>query len=265
MVNIYSLKGKVVGKTELPKVFKTDFRPDVIQKAVVFLQSSKRQPYSNKENAGMFTSADYFGRRKGAYRMTINKGMSRLPREKSGGGGLGRVRLVPNSVGGRRSHPPKNKDWTKKMNNKEYMLAIKSAIAATQNKELLTERGHDIEGLLEVPLVVEDSFEKILKTKEVIEALTALGLANDLSRASEKSIRAGRGKTRGRKYKKKKTALIVIKEDSGLVKSAGNIPGIDVVALEDLDIELLAPGTHAGRLIIWTKGALENLDSIVGE
>jgi large subunit ribosomal protein L4e len=145
------------------------------------------------------------------------------------------------------------------------MLAIKSAIAATQNKELLTERGHDIEGLLEVPLVVEDSFEKVLKTKEVIEALTALGLANDLSRASEKSIRAGRGKTRGRKYKKKKTALIVIKEDSGIVKSAGNIPGIDVVALEDLDIELLAPGTHAGRLIIWTKGALENLDSVVGE
>jgi large subunit ribosomal protein L4e len=145
------------------------------------------------------------------------------------------------------------------------MLAIKSAIAATQNKELLTQRGHDIEGLLEVPLVVEDSFEKMLKTKEVIEALTALGLANDLSRASEKSIRAGRGKTRGRKYKKKKSALIVIKEDSGLIKSAGNIPGIDVVALEDLDIELLAPGTHPGRLIVWTKGALENLDSVVGE
>lgn len=265
MVNIYSLEGKIVGKADMPRVFKTDYRPDVIQKAVVLMQSTKRQPYSNKENAGMFSSADYFGRRKGAYRMTINKGMSRLPREKSGGGGLGKVRLTPNSVGGRRSHPPKNKDWTKKMNNKEYMLAIKSAIAATQDKELLTERGHDIEGLLEVPLVVVDDFQKILKTKEVIEALTALGLANDLSRANEKSIRAGRGKTRGRKYKKKKSALIVIKEDAGIVKSAGNIPGIDVVALEDLDIELLAPGTHPGRLTLWTKGALENLDKILGE
>ncbi len=265
MVNVYSLEGKIVGKVDLPRVFKTDFRPDVIQKAVVCLQSSKRQPYSNKENAGMFTSADYFGRRKGAYRMTINKGMSRLPREKSGGGGLGKVRLIPNSVGGRRAHPPKNKDWTKKMNNKEYLLAIKSAIAATQNKEFLTERGHDIEGIPEIPLVVEDTFEKIAKTKDVIGALTALGLGNDLSRASEKSIRAGRGKMRGRKYRKKKSALIVFKEDAGIVKSAGNIPGIDAVALEDLDIELLAPGTHAGRLIIWTKGALENLDKIVGE
>jgi len=203
MVNVYSLKGKAVDKIELPKVFKTDFRPDVIQKAVVYLQSSKRQPYGNKKNAGMFSSADYFGRRKGAYRMTINRGMSRIPREKTGGGGLGRVRLIPNSVGGRRAHPPKNKDWTKKINNKEYMLAVKSAIAATQNKDLIIKRGHDIEGVLEVPLVVEDDFQKVMKTKEVVEVLTALGLANDLSRASEKTIRAGRGKSRGRKYRKR--------------------------------------------------------------
>jgi len=175
----------------------------VIQKAVVYLQSSKRQPYGNKKNAGMFSSADYFGRRKGAYRMTINRGMSRIPREKTGGGGLGRVRLIPNSVGGRRAHPPKNKDWTKKINNKEYMLAVKSAIAATQNKDLIIKRGHDIEGVLEVPLVVEDDFQKVMKTKEVVEVLTALGLANDLSRASEKTIRAGRGKSRGRKYRKR--------------------------------------------------------------
>jgi len=114
MVNVYSLKGKAVDKIELPKVFKTDFRPDVIQKAVVYLQSSKRQPYGNKKNAGMFSSADYFGRRKGAYRMTINRGMSRIPREKTGGGGLGRVRLIPNSVGGRRAHPPKTRTGQKR-------------------------------------------------------------------------------------------------------------------------------------------------------
>jgi len=83
------------------------------------------------------------------------------------------------------------------------MLAVKSAIAATQNKDLIIKRGHDIEGVLEVPLVVEDDFQKVMKTKEVVEVLTALGLANDLSRASEKTIRAGRGKSRGRKYRKR--------------------------------------------------------------
>jgi large subunit ribosomal protein L4e len=263
MANIYSLKGKAVGKMELPEVFRTEYRPDLIQRAVVALQSESRQPYANSPGSGMKSSADYFGRRKGAYRMTINRGMSRLPREKTGGGGLGKVRLVPNSAGGRRAHPPKGKDYLKKINYKEYMFALKSAIAATQNKEFLHERGHIIEGLAEVPLVVEDSFENLLKTKDVIGVLESLGLSADLDRAGEKTIRAGKGKGRGRPYKKKKSALIVIKQDGGVGKGARNIPGVDVVTLEELDVELLAPGTHAGRLTIWSKSALENLGTII--
>jgi large subunit ribosomal protein L4e len=263
MANIYSLKGKAVGKMELPEVFRTEYRPDLIRRAVVALQSENRQPYANSEGSGMKSSADYFGRRKGAYRMTINRGMSRLPREKTGGGGLGKVRLVPNSVGGRRAHPPKGKDYSKKINTKEYMFALKSAIAATRNKEFLQERGHIIEGLAEVPLVIEDSFENLLKTKDVIGVLASLGLSADLDRAGEKTIRAGKGKGRGRPYRKKKSALIVIKQDGGIGKGARNIPGVDVVTLEELDVELLAPGTHAGRLTIWSKSALENLGTII--
>lgn len=264
MANIYSLKGKPIGKMELPPVFKTEYRPDLIQRAVVAIQSEKRQPYSNSEGAGMKSSADYFGRRKGAYRMTINRGMSRIPREKTGGGGLGRARLIPNTVGGRRAHPPKGKDYTKKINRKEYLLALKSAIAATQNREFLQKRGHVIEGLAEVPLIVEDSFENMLKTKDVMEVLEALGLSEDLGRAQEKkTIRAGRGKGRGRPYRKKKSALIVVKNDGGIGKGAGNIPGVDVTTLENLDVELLAPGTHAGRLTIWTKSAIENIDKVL--
>ena len=78
--------------------------------------------------------------------MTINRGMSRLPREKLGGGGLGKVRMVPQSVGGRVAHPPKKeKNYEKKINMKEYMLALKSAIAALANKELAMKRGHKVE------------------------------------------------------------------------------------------------------------------------
>jgi len=262
MVNIYSLQGKAVGKIDLPAVFKTEYRPDLIQRAVVSLQSERRQPYSNSEGSGMKSSADYFGRRKGAYRMTINRGMSRIPREKPGGGGLGKVRLIPSSVGGRRAHPPKGKDYTKKMNNKEYLYALKSAIAATQAKDILKQRGHITDGLKEIPLIVEDALEKLAKTSEVVSVLLALGLENDLRRAEGKTIRAGRGKTRGRKYRKKKSALIVVAQDGGIGKSARNIPGIDVVNIEDLDVEMLAPGAHAGRLILWSKSAIETVDKI---
>jgi large subunit ribosomal protein L4e len=263
MVNIYSLKGKAVGKMDLPGVFKTEYRPDLIQKAVVALQSEKRQPYGIDVYAGFKTSADYFGRRKGNYRMTVNRGMSRLPREKQPNAGLGKVRVIPSSVKGHRAHPPKNKDYTKNMNHKEYNFALKSAIAATQVKELVTARGHITEGITEIPLIVEDLFEKTAKTKEVLEILYALGLTAELERTKDPKIRAGRGKMRGRKYKEKKAALIVVGKDEGIIKSARNIPGIDVATVDELDVEMLAPGTHPGRLTIWTKSALENLDKMI--
>ncbi|MEA3254391.1 MAG: 50S ribosomal protein L4 [Candidatus Altiarchaeota archaeon] len=262
MVNIYSLKGKVVGKIDLPGVFKTEYRPDLIQRAVVASQSNTMQPYGTSEGAGLKTSADYFGRRRGAYRQTINRAMSRLPREKTGGGGLGKVRKVPQSVGGRRAHPPKNKNWAKKINNREYLLAFKSAVAATRDKKSIEKRGHMLEDVKEIPLVVDDSLERLNKTREVIKVFEALGLGNDLQRAREKRIRSGRGKSRGRKYKKRKSALIVINEDSGIKKSSRNIPGIDIAELTELDVELLAPGIHPGRLTVWTKSAIENIDKI---
>jgi len=135
-------------------------------------------------------------------------------------------------------------------------------VAATKNREFLKERGHIIEDVKEIPLIVEDSIEKLNKTKEVVKVLRALGLGSELERVKEKKIRSGRGKSRGRKYKKRKSALIVINEDFGIKKSARNIPGIDIARLDELDIELLAPGTHAGRLTIWTKSAIENIDKI---
>ncbi|HEX55237.1 MAG: 50S ribosomal protein L4 [Candidatus Altiarchaeales archaeon] len=259
MVRIYSINGKIIGKMELPDVFNTEYRPDLIQRAVVAIQSNRRQRYSAYALAGQQTSADYFGRRRGAFRQTINRGISRLPREKLGGGGLGRVRIVPHAVGGRRAHPPKGRDWSKKINNKEYLLALKSAIAATKDEGIVSARGHIITGIRELPLIIEDKFEELNKTKEVIESLNKLGLEKDLERAREKRIRAGKGKMRGRRYKKKKSVLIVVNNDGGILSSARNIPGVDAVRIDDLDVELLAPGTHAGRLTLWTKSAIENI------
>ncbi len=263
MSKIYSLDGKKAEDIKLPDVFKAEFRPDLIQRAVVSAEANKRQSYSAKKRAGMGTTADYFGRRRDTYRQTINRGQSRLPREKTGGGGLGKVRRIPQSMGGRRSHPPLGKDFTKKLNKKEYQLAIKSAIAATANSDLIKERGHRIEKIKEFPLIIEDSFEKLNKTREVKKTLNILGIGDDLIRAREKKIRAGRGKMRGRRYKRKKSILIVVNEDSGIKSGARNIPGVDISLINELNIELLAPGTHAGRLTLWTKGAINNIEKAI--
>ncbi len=257
---VYSLDGKAKGSVELPDVFTTEYRPDLIRRAVVATQASRRQQYSTDILAGLRTSAEYYGRRAhgSPFRQTINRGMSRLPREKSGGGGLGKVRRVPHSVGGRRAHPPHGKDYSKKINSKEYEAALRSAIAATVNKELVSARGHIVSNF-EMPLILEDTLQSVSKTKELMAVLTSLGLNANIEKSAERKINAGRAKLRGRKRKTKRSILFVVKEDKGLGKAASNLPGVDCVTLDSLDVEALAPGTHAGRLTVWSASALENL------
>ncbi|MFH1836011.1 MAG: 50S ribosomal protein L4 [Methanobacteriota archaeon] len=264
MVAVYNTSGNSSGKVDLPEIFSTEYRPDLIQRAVVAIQAGRRQTFGPTHYAGLLTSADYFGRRRDVYRMTINKGMSRLPREKTGGGGLGKVRRVPQSVGGRRAHPPKpEKIYSKKINSKEYSLALKSAIAATAKKELVEKRGHIIPEKKDIPLITDDSIQKTSKSKELLEILNKLGFQPELERTGKTKPRSGKSRIRGRTSKKKTGVLIIVCEDEGIRKSASNITGVDVETVNSVNIEDLAPGTHAGRLVLWTKSAVEKIGEIV--
>jgi len=261
---VLSLKGTVKSTIDLPKVFETEYRPDVIQKASVAEASQERQSYGTNDRAGLNTTAEYYSRRKGVYRMTMNRGMSRLPRLKIPGGGLGRVAQVPQSRGGRRAHPPKaEKDFSKKINNKEYLLAIKSAIAATSDGELVKGEGrnHKI-GDISIPLIVEKAFAGIDKTTKVIEVLEKLGLKDELERAEDKKTRTGKAKARRGRKKQKTSVLIVVGDECKLQKSAGNLPGVDVSTVDDLNVNLLAPGGYPGRMTIWLEDSFEKLNEI---
>lgn len=257
--SLLSLTGQPKGDVQLPEVFKTEYRPDVILRAVVAEQSWARQPYGSDPEAGFRTTADYFGRRREYYRMTINRGMSRLPREKLAKGGLGKVRRVPHSRGGHRAHPPKAEAiLTKKMNGKEWKLALDSAIAATVNPDLVTGDGrrHLIEKAT-LPLIIDSSFESLKRTKEVEDVFEKLGLSDDIERASEKKMKEGRSRTQ--KSKLGKSVLVVISGECDAAKAAENLAGVDVVTVDKLEVGQLAPGGHAGRLTLWTEKAIKNL------
>jgi large subunit ribosomal protein L4e len=71
--------------------------------------------------------------------------------------------------------------------------------------------------------------------------------------------RAGKGKGRGRRIKHAVGPLLVIAEKQSVAKAARNLPGVDVSSVNNLNAELLAPGTHPGRLTVWTKSAFEKL------
>ena len=128
--------------------------------------------------------------------------------------------------------------------------------------EIVAKRGHKFKNDTILPIVVDDEIENLEKTKEVKDLFKKLGLWEDVERANRKKIRAGKGKMRGRKRKKGKGPLIVINEDNGISQAARNLPGVDITNIKSLNAELLAPGAHPGRLVIWGKSAFNALDTI---
>ena len=53
--------------------------------------------------------------------------------------------------------------------------------------------------------------------------------------------------------------LIVVAEDKNARKALRNFEGLDVVKAADLSVEALAPGTHPGRLTVWSESAIKTL------
>jgi large subunit ribosomal protein L4e len=257
--DVFDLQGQPKEKIDLPKIFSEPVRKDIIQRAVLATLSKKRQPYGVDVMAGKRTSAHYHGYRRHRWTM-MNREMARMPRihGKVSPHLMWRARFVPQAKGGREAHPPKvEKIWEEKINKKERQKAIRSAIAATAVKELVLERGHKFEK--ELPIVVEDKIQEIKKTKELVEFFKKIGLEKELERIKERKVRAGKGKMRGRVYRKRKGPLLIITEDKGIGRAARNIPGIDVCSVENISIEHLAPGAVPGRLTIFTKSAIKKL------
>ena len=246
-VNVYGIDGAVKETVDLPEIFNTPYRPDVIRKSFNVLHSNKRQPYGSDPLAGAKHATASVGK---------GRGQSRVPRLTQGR----RAALAPGVVGGRRAHPPKaEKIWKEKMNKKEKLLARNSALAATKDKDIVSKRGHTFDEKITLPVVVDDEFEKIKKTKDVITALEKIGIYDDVLRSTNgKHIRAGKGKNRGRKYRIPKSLLIVSTKDT-LEKSSNNLSGVDIAKADQLNIEYLAPGGDPGRLTVFTKSALQQL------
>ncbi|MGQ9459758.1 MAG: 50S ribosomal protein L4 [Candidatus Bathyarchaeaceae archaeon] len=251
---IFDLKGKAVGKVRLPSIFKTPVRPDVIRRAVVAVQSHRLQPQGRDVLAGKRTTAESRG---------VGLGIARVAREKGRGQ---RAAFIPFAVGGRAAHPPVvEKKIKKKIPRKEMRLALRSAVAATASKEIVASRGHMIDDVPDFPLVVVDEIQSLKKTQDVEEALIHLGVWPDIYRVREsRKVRAGKGKMRGRKMKQAVGPLLVISENKGIIEAARNIPGIDIASVDSLNVELLAPGTHPGRLTVWTSSAFEKADKLFG-
>ena len=256
---IKNLEGKKEGTLKTPSFLQRNVRTDLIRRAYTAERNKRRQPYGAKPGAGNRHST-YLSKRRRKYRGTYGIGQSRVPRKVMSSQGT-QFQWVgaeaSGTVGGRRAHAPKaEKKWEQKINKKEKRKALLSALSATTTKH--TEEKHTAPETY--PIILTEEFNDLTKTKDVHQTLQNLGLTEELQRTKQKKVRAGRGTSRGRKYKRKVGPLILAPEDATIHRAANNIPGITTTTPQSLSILDLAPGSHPGRLLLTTKKTLQQLE-----
>jgi large subunit ribosomal protein L4e len=258
-VAVLSLEGKPLRETEIPPVFATPIRPDVIHRAFIALASHAYQPQGRDPFAGERTSALSWGVGRGAARMARVKG-ERHPR-------AGQAAGVASVVHGRIAHPPRaEKRIHKLLNRKERWLATASAIAATADPMWVARRGHLIAKVPRLPLVVSDELQAVARGRDLRPVLQQLGLTEDLARAKEgRHRRSGKPRMRGRVTRVPRGPLFVVGEDAGLGRAVGAFPGTEQIRARDVSVLQLAPGGVPGRLTVWTESALQQLTRGVRE
>eukprot|EP00743_Colponemidia_sp_Colp-15_P000032 GILK01000039.1.p1 GENE.GILK01000039.1~~GILK01000039.1.p1 ORF type:complete len:408 (-),score=81.18 GILK01000039.1:254-1432(-) len=247
----------VVKSLTLPAVFTAPIRSDVVRFVHTNLAKNHRQPYAVSEQAGHQTSAESWG---------TGRAVARIPRVSGGGTHRAGQGAYGNMCRGGRMFAPTKiwRRWHRIVNTTQKRHAVASALAASALPSLVLARGHKIDAIPEVPLVVSGA-ESISKTKKAVEVLKAIGAFADVQKAKDsKKLRRGAGKMRNRRYQLRRGPLVVYNEDNGVTKAFRNLPGVELAQVDRLNLLQLAPGGHLGRFIIWTDGAFNKLDNLFG-
>lgn len=259
---VLQIDGKESHTIELPSVFETPFRYDVIHKVYVNLLSHSFQRQGRYPMAGEVVSAES---------RNTGLGIARIARARGEGfSRAGQAAGVASIRHGRVPHPPESwKNIYKKVNYKEKQLALCSAIAATTRKDLIERRGHKLSNISSFPIIISDDIESISMTKDLLNLLRALGLQQELDRVDfSRKARSGTARRRGRKGRSAVSAIIVVgssgdeDENKNIHKLSGSVGGIDIKQVKDLSVLDLAPGSKPMRLAIFSESAIKELNNI---
>jgi len=119
---------------------------------------------------------------------------------------------------------------------------------------------------LHLPVILVDPIEEIRTSSDARELLERLKLWDDVERAqSGTHLRAsGRARRRGR-VRRTPRSLLVVTSAPGKALGFRNLAGVEVVPAGRLGTEDLAPGGVAGRLTLFSQGAVESLRSRLRE
>lgn len=256
-IGIIDKTGKKVGDFDLK--LSEDVREDIFKKAVTSESSLFKESHGATPLAGKKASINVTKRRQ-KFRSTYGKGASRTPRKTMWRRGK-QLRFVgafaPNTVGGRRAHPPKaSKIMFKDMNNKEWLKALKVGVVASMSNALVSANGQKVPA--SYPMILDESYETIFKTRDFKDILEVIGFGEELTRAAIRKVRAGKGTMRNRTYVEKRGPLVVVSSiEVPLLKATRNIKGFDVITPELLMVSDFGMSYKPGRAVIFTKPAME--------
>eukprot|EP00735_Rhodelphis_limneticus_P005998 TRINITY_DN1817_c0_g1::TRINITY_DN1817_c0_g1_i1::g.14093::m.14093 TRINITY_DN1817_c0_g1::TRINITY_DN1817_c0_g1_i1::g.14093 ORF type:complete len:385 (+),score=124.98,sp/Q9SF40/RL4A_ARATH/56.81/6e-151,Ribosomal_L4/PF00573.17/1.1e-42,Ribosomal_L4/PF00573.17/1.2e+03,Ribos_L4_asso_C/PF14374.1/4.6e+03,Ribos_L4_asso_C/PF14374.1/3.4e-26 TRINITY_DN1817_c0_g1_i1:45-1157(+) len=258
LVSVFSTSAEKAGQVTLPAVFVSPIRTDVVHHVHRDMAKNKRQAYAVSVEAGHQTSAESWG---------TGRAVSRIPRVPGGGTHRAGQGAFGNMCrGGRMFAPNKTwRRWHRKISVGQRRYALTSALAASAIPALVMARGHKIEEVPEIPLVVQDTVQSAQKTAQAAGILAKLGAEAELAHSKEsRKIRRGVGKMRNRRYVLRRGPLVVYDKDEGLTKAFRNLPGVELASVDRLNLLSLAPGGHLGRFVLWTQSAFEKLDKLYG-
>jgi len=222
------------------------------------MNKNKRQAYSVNKFSGKLCSAESWG---------TGRAVSRIPRVQGGGTHrAGQAAFGNMCRGGRMFSPTKIwRKWHRKVNVSQRRYATASALAASAIPALVMARGHKIDEIGEVPLVISDAMEGLQKTSNAVALLKKFGAYADVEKVKDsKKLRCGKGKMRNRRFTQRRGPLVVYANDNGVTKAFRNIPGVELCSVDRLNLLQLSPGGHLGRFCIWTQSAFEKLDATFG-
>jgi len=259
LVSVYTDNNESSGvSVKLPAVFRAPIRTDVVNFVHTNIRKNKRHPYAVSREAGHQTSAESWG---------TGRAVARIPRVRGGGTHRSGQGAFGNMCRGGRMFAPTRtwRRWHRKVNRNQRRYAIVSAIAASGVPAVVMSKGHLIQEVPEFPLVVSDKIQEYNRTKQAVQFLRKIKAWNDIEKVyKSKRFRAGKGKMRDRRRVQRLGPVIVYANDSGLTKAFRNIPGIETLNVEKLNLLRLAPGGHIGRFVIWTESAFRKLDELYG-
>jgi len=262
---LFDKSGKEKGSVDLPKCFSGKVRADVLLKVFEAQKGIHAQAYGAKEGAGAQYSASGISKKKRHdWKATYGKGISRVPRKVMSRHGasfnwIGAT--VSNTRGGRRPHAPRAlKNLIKKINKKELLLAFCSALSGSRDAKAGRDEGASPSGRAGRAGggVVFDGGVLDLKSKDFVVLMkTVFG---DAKVWKVKSVRAGKGKMRGRKYKSNAGLLFVVGDDEVMKRK-----GIEVVCVSDLVVRDLTLNGVVGRLVCYSEKAVGELGIRFGD